>query len=87
MIEKAGGTLDELFFTIGAYDVVVIGSANDFETVGAIKMVIMTTSAFDEAVILEETDFNKIAKKYQKYQVFISHQTLEILNKEKFFKQ
>ena len=26
-------------------------------------MVIMSTSAFDETVILEETDFNKIAKK------------------------
>ena len=42
---------------------VVIGSANDFETVSAIKMVPMSTGAFDEAVILEETDFNKIAKK------------------------
>ena len=45
------------------YDVVVIGDAPDFETVGAIKMMIMATGAFKEAVILEETDFNKIAKK------------------------
>ena len=37
--------------------------APDFETVGAIKMMIMATGAFKEAVILEETDFNKIAKK------------------------
>ena len=36
MMEKAGGTLDELFLTIGAYDIVIISSANDFETVGAI---------------------------------------------------
>ena len=63
MMKKAGGTLNEIFLTRGTYDVVVIGSANDFETVGAIKMVIMSTGAFDEAVILEETDFNKIAKK------------------------
>ena len=28
-------------------------SANDFETVGAIKMLIMSTEAFNEAVILE----------------------------------
>ena len=63
MMEKAGGTLNEIFLTRGTYDVVVIGSANDFETVGAIKMVIMSTGAFDEAIILEETDFNKIAKK------------------------
>ena len=63
MMEKAGGTLDDLFLTRGSYDVVVIGSANDFETVGAIKMVIMSTGAFDEATILEETDFNRIANK------------------------
>ena len=63
MMKNAGGTLDEIFLTRGNYDVVVIGSANDFETVGAIKMVIMSTGAFDEAVVLEETDFNKIANK------------------------
>ncbi len=37
MMEKGGGTLDELFLTRGAYDVVFIGLVNDFETVGAIK--------------------------------------------------
>ena len=42
---------------------VVIGDAPDFETVGAIKMMILATGAFDEAVILEESNFNKIAKK------------------------
>ena len=41
MLEKVGGTLDELFLTGGVYVVVVIGSANDFETVGSIKMVFM----------------------------------------------
>ena len=56
MMEKVGGTLDELFLSRGAYDVVVIGSANDFETVGAVKMLIMSTGAFDERTILEETD-------------------------------
>ena len=53
----------ELFLTRGAYDIVVISSANDFKTFGAIKMAIISTGAFDEAVILEEIDFNKIAKK------------------------
>ena len=42
---------------------VEIGSANDFETVGAIKMVIMSIGSFDEAVILQETDFNRIVNK------------------------
>jgi uncharacterized protein with GYD domain len=63
MMEKAGGTLENLYLTRGNYDVVVIGDAPDFETVGAIKMMILATGAFDEAVILEEANFNKIAKK------------------------
>jgi len=63
MIEKAGGTLENLYLTRGNYDVVVIGEAHDFETVGVIKMIILATCAFDEAVILEEANFNKIAKK------------------------
>ena len=63
MMEKAGGKLNDIYLTRGDYDVVVTGEASDFETVGAIKMVIMATGAFDEATILEETDFNKIAQK------------------------
>jgi len=63
MMEKAGGTLQHIYLTRGNYDIVVIGEAPDFETVGAIKMMIMATGAFDEAVILEETDFSKIAHK------------------------
>ena len=63
MMQKAGGTLQQVFMTRGSYDIVVIGEAPDFETVGAIKMMIMATGAFEEAVILEETDFNKIAQK------------------------
>ena len=63
MMGKAGGKLDELFLIRRNYEVVVIGQAYDFETVGAIKMLIMLKGAFDKAMILEEIDFNKIAKK------------------------
>ena len=63
-MEKADGKLDGLFLTRRNYDVVVIGSAYDFETVGAIKMLIMLTGAFDEAMILEEIDFKKLQKKH-----------------------
>ena len=59
-MEKADGKLDGLFLTRRNYDEVVIGSAYDFETVGAIKIVIMSTGAFDEAVILEKIDFKKL---------------------------
>tara|TARA_B100001057_G_scaffold303902_1_gene304057 strand:- start:137 stop:478 length:342 start_codon:yes stop_codon:yes gene_type:complete len=74
MMEKAGGTLQHIYLTRGNYDIVVIGEAPDFETVGAIKMMIMATGAFDEAVILEETDFNKIAQKASDNQVHINLQ-------------
>ena len=82
-MEKAGGKLDELFLTRRNYDVFVFGSAYDFETVGAIKMLIMLTGSFDKAIILEEIDFNKIAKKALEISsFFVSHRTLEFLNKE-----
>ena len=70
MMEKAGGKLDELFLTRRNYDVVVIGSAYDFETVGAIKMLIMLTGAFDEAMILEEINFYKITTKALEISIF-----------------
>ena len=63
MMNKAGGTMDSIYLTRGDYDVVIIGDTPDFETVRAIKMMIMATGVFKEAVILEEKDFNKIAKK------------------------
>ena len=69
-MEKAGGKLDELFLTRRNYFVVVIGSAYDFETVGAIKMLIMLTGAFDEAMILEEIDFYKITTKALEISIF-----------------
>lgn len=37
-------------------------------------MVVLLTVAFEKVVILEEIDFNKIAKKYQKYKFFITNQ-------------
>ena len=70
MMEKVGRKLDELFLTRRNYFVVVIGSAYDFETVGAIKMLIMLTGAFDEAMILEEIDFYKITTKALEISIF-----------------
>ena len=45
-------------------------------------MVVLSTVAFKKGVILEEIYFNKIAKKALEISVFISHRTLEFLNKE-----
>ena len=43
-------------------------------------MIIMSTIVFVEAVILIEIDFNKIAKKASKYQVFITCQIHKFWN-------
>ena len=45
MMEKAGGKLDNLFLTRGKYDIVAICDAPDFETMGALKMLIMNSGA------------------------------------------
>ena len=63
MMEKAGGKLDNLFLTRGKYDIVAICDAPDFETMGALKMLIMNSGAISKMDILEESDFNKMASK------------------------
>jgi|TARA_X000000950_G_scaffold36593_1_gene39106 uncharacterized protein with GYD domain len=63
MMEKAGGKMHNLWLTRGEYDVVVVGEAPDFETVAAIKMMIMASGAIDEMVVLEAADFSAIGKK------------------------
>ncbi len=63
MMEKAGGKLEHLFLTRGKYDIVAICEAPDFETMGALKMLIMNSGAINDMEILEESDFNKMAQK------------------------
>ena len=63
MFEKAGAKLTDLFLTRGSYDVVVVGEAPDFETMGALKMLVMSSGAIEELNILEEADFSAMAHK------------------------
>ena len=63
MMSKAGGTLEELYLTRGSHDVVAIGEAPDFETMGAIKMLAPASGRFAIMEILEVTDFNAIGAK------------------------
>ena len=63
MMAKAGGTLEELYLTRGSHDVVAIGEAPDFETMGAIKMLVLASGAFANMEILEVADFNAIGAK------------------------
>ena len=52
-----------LWLTRGEYDAVVIGEAPDFETVAAIKMMVLASGAMNEMVILEAADFNAIGER------------------------
>ena len=63
MMEKAGGKMSGLWLTRGEYDAVVIGEAPDFETVAAIKMMVLASGAMNELVILEAADFNAIGER------------------------
>ena len=63
MMSKAGGKLEEFYLTRGQYDFVAIGEADDFETMGAVKMVALSSGSFTDLEALEVTNFNEIAKK------------------------
>lgn len=63
MMEMAGGKMHKLMLTRGEYDAVVIGEAPDFETVAAIKMMIMASGAMSELIFLESADYNAIGEK------------------------
>ena len=63
MMEKAGGKMHHLWLTRGEYDAVVVGEAPDFETVAAIKVMVLASGAMDDLMILEAADFNAIGKK------------------------
>ena len=53
MMEKAGGKMHNLWLTRGEYDAVVIGEAPDFETVAAIKIMVLASGAMSELVVLQ----------------------------------
>ena len=63
MFERVEAKMTDLFLTRGIYDVVVIGETPDFETMGALKMLVMSSDAISDLNILEETDFSAMAKK------------------------
>lgn len=66
MMQQAGGTLDALYLTRGSQDVVAIGDAPDFDTIAAVKLLVVTSGAFAQMEILEVTDFNAIGAKAAK---------------------
>ena len=63
MTEKAGGKLHDLWLTRGHDDVVVHVEAPEFESIAAVKMMVMASGAMEETEILEVSDFNLIGTK------------------------
>ena len=62
LMEKVGGNLLDLSYTRGIYDVVVTVEAPDLDTITSLKLSMLKTEAFNELIILEDIDLNKIAK-------------------------
>lgn len=63
MMEKAGGKLVELYLMRGEYDIAVIGEANSFEDIAAVKILVASSGAVENLTILEMVDMNSIANK------------------------
>lgn len=66
MMEQAGGRLESLYLTRGSQDVVAIGEAPDFDTIAAVKLLVLASGAFADMEILEVSDFNAIGAKAAK---------------------
>jgi uncharacterized protein with GYD domain len=63
MMEKAGAKLIELYLMRGEYDIAVIGEANSFEDIAAVKILVASSGAIENLTILEMVDMNSIANK------------------------
>ena len=61
--EKIGGTLLDVSYTRGIFDVMVNFEAPSPHTMTALKLSMIKTRAFDELTILEDIDLNVIARK------------------------
>ncbi len=62
MSKKIGGSLIDLTYTRGKYDVVATVEAPNLDTMTALKIVMIKTGAIAELTILEGIDLNAIAK-------------------------
>ena len=66
MLNNAGGSLIDIQFVRGHYDVVVRAEVDNFETLGAIKILVAASGAFDAIETLEIVDMKAITDKVGK---------------------
>ena len=62
MAKKMGGELHDLTYTRGEYDFVATVDVTDFNTMTALKLVMIKSGAIAEMTILESIDLNAVAK-------------------------
>ncbi|MBH68587.1 MAG: GYD domain-containing protein [Rhodospirillaceae bacterium] len=66
ILDQVGGTLDQMLFTRGEYDIVVIASAPDNTNLPGITAALRASGAFEKAVALEEVDIKEVVETAQK---------------------
>ena len=60
MLSQVGGTVDQLSFTRGEYDVFVGATVPDGASLPGIAMALRASGAFEKAVALEEINLNEV---------------------------
>ena len=65
MMEKIGAKMHSMHFLRGEYDFAIMGEADSFADVAAVKMLVAASGAMKELKIMEVVDINAIAGKAQ----------------------
>jgi len=63
MMEKAGAKMHSMHFLRGEYDFAIMGEAESFDDVAAVKMLVTSSGAINNLSIMEVVDINGIAGK------------------------
>jgi len=63
MMEKVGAKMLSMHFLRGQYDFAIMGEADSFDDVAAVKMLVAASGAMKELTIMEVVDINAIATK------------------------
>ena len=66
LLGQIGGTLEEMMFTRGEYDIVVVASAPDGTNIPGVTAALRASGAFEKAIALEELDMADVIATAQK---------------------
>ena len=66
ILSQVGATLDQMLFTRGEYDIVVIASAPDETNLPGVTAALRASGAFEKAIAVEEVDISEVIDTAQK---------------------